>query len=200
MDRKVLTTVFTSLFVAIISIGGFFKIPLGPVPVVLQNALCVLTGVIIGGRFACVPALVFVLLGVLGLPVFSGGSGGFASLLGPTGGFLPGYVAGAALAGAVAGRPSVSEGKEGAARAARIALAMLAGMAVLYVPGVLWFSRWALSAGKVPADRTVTAYAMGACVLPYIPGDIIKAAVCVPAALSVRPVLAQYLYASGKTK
>lgn len=200
MNRKVLTTVFIALFVAIISIGGFFKIPLGPVPIVLQNALCVLTGAILGGALAGVPALAFVLVGAIGLPVFSGGSGGVGSLLGPTGGFFPGYIIGAALAGALAGKPSVSEKGAGASRAVRIALAMLAGMAILYVPGVLWFSRWAVSAGRVPADRTVMAYTMGACVLPYIPGDIIKMIVCVPVALSVRPVLAQYLYSSGGAK
>lgn len=200
MNRKVLTTVFIALFVAIICIGGFFKIPLGPVPIVLQNALCVLTGIILGGWLAGVPSLVFVLIGAVGLPVFAGGSGGVGSLLGPTGGFFPGYIIGSALAGAIAGKPSVAEKKDGARRAVRITLAMLAGMVVLYVPGVLWFSRWAVSAGKVPAEKTVMAYTMGACVLPYIPGDIIKMVVCVPVALSVRPVLAQYLYSSGRAK
>lgn len=199
MNRKVLTTVFIALFVAIICIGGVFKIPLGPVPIVLQNSLCVLTGAILGGLLSFIPALVFIAAGAAGLPVFAGGSGGVAALLGPTGGFLIGYIVGAALAGAIAGKPSASEGKKGGvARVVRIVLAMLAGMSVLYVPGVLWFARWALSAGKVPADKGALAYTMGACVLPFIPGDLIKIAVCVPVALAVRPVLAQYLYSRGK--
>lgn len=200
MNRKVLATVFIAFFVAIICIGGFFKIPLGPVPIVLQNALCILTGVIIGGWLAGLPALVFVIVGAVGLPVFAGGSGGFGSLLGPTGGFFLGYIIGAVLAGAIAGKPSVSEKNTGVLRVIRIALAMIAGMALLYVPGVLWFAQWAVSAGKVPAEKSVMAYTMGACVLPYIPGDIIKIVVCVPVALAVRPVLAQYLYISGKAK
>lgn len=200
MNKKVLTTVFIALFVAIICLGGIFKIPLGPVPIVLQNALCVLTGIILGGALAGLPTLVFIIAGLAGLPVYSGGASGIAVLLGPTGGFFPGYLIGAALAGIIAEKPSVAERKEGAARVVKVAAAMAAGMVVLYVPGVLWFARWAVSAGKVPAEKSVMAYTMAACVLPYIPGDIIKIAVCVPVALAVRPVLAQYLYSSSGNK
>lgn len=201
MDRKVLTTVFIALFVAIISIGQIFRIPLGPVPIVLQNAFCILAGVVFGGILGGIPALVFVAVGLLGLPVFAGGSGGIHCLLGPTGGFFPGYVIGAFLAGFIAGKPSVSERKPSVLRTVRVLLGMTAGMAVLYVPGVIWFAHWALDAGKVPAGSTAFAYTMGACVLPFIPGDLIKIAVCVPVALAVRPVLAQYLYSSsGKSE
>ena len=67
-------------------------------------------------------------------------------------------------------------------------------MIVLYIPGVFHFTRWAQAAGKVPADKSAFAYTMAACVLPYIPGDIIKIIIAVPVALKMRPVLAQYLY------
>lgn len=197
MNKKVLTTVFIALFVAIISIGGIFKIPIGPVPIVLQNALCVLTGIILGGWLAGLPTLVFILVGLVGLPVYSGGTSGIAVLLGPTGGFFPGYLIGAVLAGIIAGRPTVAEKKDGAKRIFKVILAMVAGMVILYVPGVLWFAHWAVSAGKVPAEKSVMAYTMAACVLPYIPGDIIKMVICVPVALAVRPVLAQYLYSGN---
>lgn len=200
MNKKVLTTVFIALFVAIICIGGVFKIPLGPVPIVLQNALCVLTGIILGGWLSGLPTLVFVLMGAAGLPVFAGGSGGIASFLGPTGGFFPGYLIGAVLAGILAGRPNVAEKKEGAKRIVKVTLAMLAGMVILYIPGVLWFAHWAVSAGKVPAEKSVMVYTMAACVIPYIPGDIIKMVICVPVALAVRPILAQYLYSSSEKK
>lgn len=199
MNKKVLTTVFIALFVAIISIGGIFKIPIGPVPIVLQNAFCVLTGIILGGWLAGLPTLVFILVGLVGLPVYSGGTSGIAVLMGPTGGFFPGYLIGAVLAGVIAGRPIVAEKKEGAKRILKVVIAMVAGMAVLYVPGVLWFARWAVSAGKVPAEKSVTAYTMAACVIPYIPGDIIKMVICVPVALAVRPVLAQYLYSGNSS-
>ena len=70
---------------------------------------------------------------------------------------------------------------------------MFAGMVVLYIPGVLGFSNWAVGNGSVPADSSAFKYAMGACVLPYLPGDLLKTVVAIPVALKVRPILAQYL-------
>lgn len=197
MNRKVLLTVFIALFTAIISIGGLFKIPLGPVPIVLQNALCILTGIIMGGYLAGLPTLIFILAGLIGLPVYSGGTSGIAVLLGPTGGFFPGYLIGAVLAGFIAGKPSVTEKKDRVKTLIRVTAAMIAGMVILYVPGVIRFSYWALGAGKVPAEKTVLAYTMGACVLPFIPGDIIKMIICIPVALTVRPLFAQYFFSSS---
>ncbi len=200
MNKNILKTTFIALFAAIICIGTFIKIPIGPIPIVLQNALCVLTGVILGGIWGGAPSLVWMLAGLIGLPVYAGGTSGIGVWLGPTGGFLPGYVIGALVAGLIAGKPSVSEKKDGKARIVRVALAMVAGMAILYIPGVIHFARWAVSAGKVPAEKSVMAYTMGACVLPYIPGDILKILVSVPVALKVRPILAQYLYSGKKEK
>ena len=182
-----------ALFAAIICVGCIMRIPLGPVPIVLQNAFCVLTGVILGSYLGGAPTALFLLAGLAGLPVYSGGTSGVAVWMGPTGGFLPGYLLGAIIAGFIAGKPSISEKKITVKSVVRITLAMFAGMAILYIPGVWRFAYWAIGAGKVPADKTVMAYTMGACVLPFIPGDIIKIIVAVPVALKVRPMLAQYL-------
>ena len=67
-------------------------------------------------------------------------------------------------------------------------------MMILYVPGVIHFTRWAIAANKVPADKSPFVYTLFACVIPYIPGDIIKNVIAVAVALKLRPVLAQYLY------
>ncbi|MCR4714097.1 MAG: biotin transporter BioY [Treponemataceae bacterium] len=189
---------FIALFAAIICVGCFIKIPVGVVPIVLQNILCIMTGTLLGGFLGCAPATLFLLAGLIGLPVYSGGSGGIAVWLGPTGGFLPGYLLGALVAGLIAGKPSVTEKKITVKLAVRVSAAVLAGMVILYIPGVIRFSYWALGAGTVPADKSVVAYTMGACVIPYIPGDIIKTVVAVPVVLKVRPVLAQYLYSERK--
>lgn len=199
MKNKIaLYSSFIALFAAIICVGCFIKIPVGVVPVVLQNVLCILTGVLLGGFLGGAPAALFLLAGLIGLPVYSGGSGGIAVWLGPTGGFLPGYLLGAFVAGLIAGKPSVTEKKITLKTALRVAAAIVAGMVILYIPGVIRFAYWALGAGKVPADKSVVAYTMGACVIPYIPGDIIKTIVAVPVALKLRPVLAQYLYSEKK--
>lgn len=199
MKNKIaLYSSFIALFAAVICVGCFIKIPVGVVPVVLQNALCILTGVLLGGFLGGAPAALFLLAGLIGLPVYSGGSGGIAVWLGPTGGFLPGYLLGALAAGLIAGKPSVTEKKIMLKTALRVTAAIVAGMVILYIPGVIRFAYWALGAGKVPADKSVVAYTMGACVIPYIPGDIIKTIVAVPVALKLRPVLAQYLYSEKK--
>ena len=194
MKKRALFTAFIALFTAIICVGCFMRIPLGVVPVVLQNVLCILCAVLLGGFWGAAPTALFLLAGLAGLPVYSGGTGGLAVWLGPTGGFLPGYLLGALVASLIAGKPGVSEKKVTAGMVIRLSLAITGGMIILYIPGVIRFSYWATGAGRVPSDKTAAAYAMAACVLPYIPGDIIKIIVAVPVALKLRPVAAQYLY------
>lgn len=188
---------FTALFAAVICIGCFIKIPLGVIPIVLQNVLCVLTGALLGGFAGAFPTAIFLVAGLIGLPVYSGGTSGLAVWLGPTGGFLPGYLLGALTAGLIAGRPSVEEKKVTVLRGVRLTIAIIAGMGILYIPGVIRFAYWAAGSGSVPADKTAFAYAVAACVLPFIPGDIIKIVVAVPAAFKLRPVVAQYLYSDS---
>ena len=193
-NKSVLKISFIALFAAIICFGCFIRIPLGVIPIVLQNALCILCAVLLGGVLAGAPAALFLIAGLIGLPVYSGGTGGLAVWLGPTGGFLPGYLLGAVAAGFIAGKPSVTEKKLTVKVVVRVSAAVVTGLVILYIPGVIRFSYWATAAGKVPADKTALAYTMAACVIPYIPGDILKAVIAIPVALKLRPVLAQYLY------
>ncbi len=199
MKKSILRTSFTALFAAIICVGCLIKIPLGVIPVVLQNMLCILCAVLLGGIWGGIPTALFLLAGLIGLPVYSGGSGGIAVWLGPTGGFLPGYLLGAVAAGFIAGRPSVEEKKISLKNTIRISLAVIAGMILLYIPGVIRFSYWATAAGKVPVEKTALMYTLTACVIPYIPGDVLKAVVAILVALKLRPVVAQYLYEDENT-
>lgn len=197
-NKQSLKISITAMFAAIISVSGFVKIPIGPVPVVLQNVVCLLCAVLTGGIFAATPVALFLTAGLLGLPVFSGGTGGIGVFAGPTGGFLAGYFLGAFAAGLIAGKPDIRERKISASLVIRLSLAMLAGLVVMYIPGVIHFSSWALQLSKIPEGKTAFSYAIGACVVPFIPGDIIKCFVAVCVALKVRPVIASYLY-SGNT-
>ena len=193
-NKSVLKISFIALFAAIICVGCFIRIPLGVIPIVLQNVLCILCGVLLGGLLAGTPTALFLLAGLIGLPVYSGGTSGLAVWMGPTGGFLPGYLLGAIVAGFIAGKPSVEQKKISWRNALRVSLAILAGMVILYIPGVIRFSFWANAAGKVPSEKTAFAYTMAACVIPYIPGDLLKTVVAIPVALKLCPILAQYLY------
>ncbi len=199
-NKTILKLSFISLFAAIICFGCFMKIPLGPIPIVLQNILCILTSVLLGSYFGGIPTALFLFVGILGLPVYSGGTGGISVWIGPTGGFLPGYLIGAICAGFIAGKPSVQEKKISSKVLIRIIVAMIVGMMILYVPGVIHFSHWATKNNKIPVDKNALSYTMAACVIPYIPGDIIKIVITVPIALKLRPILAQYLYNAPEKK
>lgn len=204
-NRNALISSFVALFAAIICVGCFIKIPLGAVPVVLQNGLCILSGVLLGGILGGAPTALFLIAGLIGLPVYSGGTSGIAVWMGPTGGFLPGYFLGALVAGLIAGKPSVNEIKKIDGQVyveiksfIRVIIAIISGMIILYIPGIIHFASWAAKAGKIPAEKTAMAYTMGACVIPFIPGDVLKIAVAIPVAFALRPVVAQYLFSTKK--
>lgn len=198
MNKTGLQSAFIALFAAIICAGCFMVIPLGAVPIVLQNALCILTAVLIGGIRGAAPTALFLIAGLVGLPVYAGGTSGIAKWVGPTGGFLFGYLLGAVAAGLIAGAPSVTEKKADTKTLIRIAAAIIAGIAVIYIPGVIRFASWATGNGKVPADKTVWAYTFGAAVFPFLPGAVLKIIVSISIAVKLRPVLAQYLYSPKK--
>lgn len=185
MKNKPLFAVFTALFAAIICVGNVIAIPLpGGVPIVLQNMLAVLTGALLGGVEGVLPTLLFLAAGALGLPVFSAGTGGIAKLLGPTGGFLYGYALGALLAALIIGRPKGTETTK--LSVLRALLATIAGLTVLYIPGVIHFMN---VTGK---DFNTT---MAACVIPFIPGYFVKIVLSTALTVILRPVVYRYLYA-----
>ncbi|GHV66264.1 biotin biosynthesis protein BioY [Spirochaetia bacterium] len=160
--RKTLLKIcLTSLFAALTAAGAFIAIPIGPVPIVLQNLLALLSGLVLGPLWGGAAVGLFLLAGLLNLPVFAGGTGGIARFAGPTGGFLFGYFLMAILAGFIAGEPRI--GKK--TSPLRIIIAVIAGLLVVYVPGVIWLKArtgydWikALTAGFVP----------------FLPGDALK--------------------------
>ena len=100
-NKRLRGLVYASMFGALTAIGAFLSIPLYPVPVTLQDLFMTLAGLLLGARLGSLSQIVYVLLGVVGLPVFAGGKAGLGVLLGPTGGYLLGFVAGALLSAAV---------------------------------------------------------------------------------------------------
>lgn len=144
----------TAAFSGLIAVGSWISIPFLPVPFTLQTLFVILSGAVMR-RYAVLPTGLYLLMGTLGAPVFHGGSGGVGILLGPTGGYLLGFVPGACVTGVF------FERKE---RFARI-LGIGAGEGIIFLLGVLWLS---CSAG-IPLPAAVL---IG--VLPFIPGDIVK--------------------------
>jgi biotin transport system substrate-specific component len=171
---------FVSLFAAMIAGGTFIAIPIGPVPIVLQNLFVVLAGIVLGPVLGTAAAGLFLLAGLLGAPVFAGFTGGITRFAGPTGGFLIGYLLTALSAGLIAGRP----GKK--VPLIRIIAAAVTGLLIVYVPGVLWLK----TSTGMDWDR-----ALMAGFIPYLPGDFFKGIAAVLIAKRARKTAANYLYA-----
>jgi biotin transport system substrate-specific component len=161
-----------SLFAALTAVGAYLSIPIGPVPIVLQNMFVFLAGLLLGARWGLASVALYLLAGICGLPVFAGGTGGIGRFMGPTGGFLVGYLPAVALVGWVA--------RQRMGSIARDVAAMLLGAVALYACGVPWLS----AVTGLPFDK-----ALAAGVLPFLPGDAVKIAAAALIARSVRPLV-----------
>lgn len=95
MKMTVRDLTLASLFTALTAVGAFVSIPLGPVPVTLQSLFVLLAGMTLAPKVAVLSQTVYILLGLAGLPIFSGFMGGLQTVLRPSFGFLIGFVAAA---------------------------------------------------------------------------------------------------------
>lgn len=158
--------VFASLFAALTAAGAYIQIPIpiSPVPVTLQVFFVLLAGSMLKSKWGSLSMIIYTLLGVAGLPVFSGGSSGVGVLLGPTGGYIFGFIIAASLIGKLA------EKAESAGRSGLVIniFNMSAGILVIYALGIFQLM-------MVAEIGLRTALTLG--VLPFIPGEIIKTAV-----------------------
>lgn len=144
MPSPTRTLTRTALMAALMAISAFIRIPLGPIPLTLQSPLVLIAGYCLGPRQGALAMVLYIAVGLLGLPVFSSG-GGPAYVLSPTFGYLLGFVAAAIMAGFAAHinrRDSVTAAY----------LLMLASLSGIYLPGLLWLMvamRWI---AEVPPD------------------------------------------------
>lgn len=193
MNKTALRSAIVAFFAAIICASSFFRIPVPGIVsgIVIQNALCVMTAVLLGGLWGAAPTALFFVVGVLGLPVFSGGQGGFQVLMNINGGFRIGWVVGALAAGLIAGRPLVTEKKVSVKNVIRLAVAVFAGMLLLYFPEVFYVIGF--KHAELGADGAVKLF-VTAFFAPFLLVDSIKAVVVILISLKLRPVVAMYLY------
>ena len=189
MSKSTIRSVFIALFAALICSGCFISIPIGLVPVTVQNMFALMSGVILGSIHGAAAVGIFLLLGALGIPVFSGVKGGIAIISGPTGGFLIGYFVGALAAGLIAGSPKLEEKKLTAKVVGKIILATLVAFILNYVAGIPWF----MSVMEAKGAAKSLHEALKICLIPFIPGDSIKIIVTIILSLLIRPVVARYL-------
>lgn len=156
---KLKTYLMVALMAAIISVVSPFSIviPISPVPITLATFAIYLTVYLIGCKYGTISTIIYVLLGFIGAPVFTGFTGGVAKVLGPTGGYIIGYIFLALIEGLIIGDRYES--------AFFSFLGMIAGTVVLYAFGTVWLA--------IAMHMTISE-ALFAAVLPFIPGDIVK--------------------------
>ncbi len=157
---KVIDIVIIALMTAITVVCSLISLPLGAVPVTFQTfAVCICSG-LLGWKKGTLSVMLYLLLGVAGLPVFSGFQGGVSALLGPTGGFALGFVPMSILSGIII---------EKAGRKISILLiAYFSGLLICYAIGLLWYML-VYSVGKVGFSA-----AFSVCILPFIIPDAVK--------------------------
>jgi biotin transport system substrate-specific component len=164
---------FLAIFgAAMIAVFAQFAVPLWPVPVTGQSLAVLLIGMAYGARLGAFTVLLYVIAGVAGLPVFAKMAAGPQVLMGPTGGYIVGFVLGAALVGWLAER--------GWSRSFILAvLAQLIGSAVILGLGVAWLARFyaGAGAGRIAATgaETPLGAAIAAGLRPFLVGNLIKA-------------------------
>lgn len=158
---RVVDLIYMALCAALIAICSWITVP-ATIPFTMQTfaVFCVLG--LLGGRRGSMAILVYILLGVVGLPVFSGFQGGIGALLGTTGGYIVGFI----FIGLIYWAAERMFGEKPMARAA----AMLIGLAVCYAFGTAWFMFvYARRTGEI-----ALATALAWCVIPFIVPDLVK--------------------------
>ena len=155
---KLYSLTATAMVAAVLCVAGPWSVPIGPIPVTLTNLVIALAVYLLGAKRTTVSVLVYLLLGAVGLPVFSGFGGGLGKLAGPTGGYLVGFLALAWIGGVFVDRSNGS-GRWGA-------LGLAVGTVVLYAVGTAWF--------VAQMEGATVGSALSVCVVPFLPFDAAK--------------------------
>ncbi len=169
-----------ALFAALTAIGAFLRIPFALSAITLQFFFTAMAGLLLGARGGALSQAGYVLLGLIGLPIFTAG-GGIGYLLYPSFGFLLGLIPAAWLIG------RLSKGKSGWLS---IALACLAGLGVLYAVGLPYMAL--ILNGYQHSGLTLWALLKGG-MLVYLPGDMVKIALCALLAPKLRTRLQGFM-------
>jgi biotin transport system substrate-specific component len=163
--------ILIAMFAALTAILTYVSIPMpGGLPAITGQTFAVmLAGLLLGARKAAYSQIIYILIGVAGVPVFSNGRAGFGVLVSASGGFLWGFVMGAYVIG------KLTEKRKQPSMLLITAAAFLGGVLVVYIPGVWQMARVL----ELPLGRALVM------MVPYIPGDFVKVAASVLVAQAV---------------
>ena len=170
-NKKISTSTMAvvALMTAVLCVLSPFSIPIGPIPISLATFGLYLTIIILGRKRAVMVCLMYLLMGAIGLPVYSGFSGGFARLFGPTGGYLFGYLLLTVVAGQIVDNFPKNQYLCG--------LGLAIGTAACYIVGTMWLA-YQMEIGFREA------FMIG--VVPFLIGDMVKILISVQAGMSMK--------------
>lgn len=158
----------TGIFTALTAIGAFISIPIGPVPITLQSFFVLLSGVVLGSKKAMYSQITYLLLGLVGFPIFAGFSGGLHSIFKPSFGFIIGYVAAAYVSGKITENKAHNYGN--------LLAAVLTGSLVIYAFG-LPYMYYVLNIILNSNLSIIKILQLG--MFAFIPGDVLKAVITI---------------------
>ena len=150
---------------ALTAAGAFIRIPIPPVPITLQSFFVILSGILLGPRAGALSQVIYILVGLIGLPVFSGG-GGISYVMKPSFGYLLGFVFASAMAGYFMRKRPVNS--------SAVLIASALGMLMIYLVGTSYLAFY-LYAVMQKSDAISIAVKTG--LLVFLPGDMIKCAI-----------------------
>ena len=174
-----------AVIAAVMCVVSPFSLPIGPVPISLATLVVMLGAYILGPVDSMLAVAVYLLIGLVGLPVFSGFSGGAQKLVGPTGGYLIGYLLLACVGGFITRLALVKKERSIVLYYVISVLGMVLGTAALYFFGTAWFC--------YQAQYTVSA-ALAVCVVPFLAGDAIK----IVLATAFGPIIRGRIFGAGR--
>lgn len=202
MKMNVKQLCLCGLFAALMAVCAWISIPIFSIPVTLQLLAIMVCAAMLPPMYATLAVVVYVLLGLVGLPVFAGFTGGVGKLFGITGGYIVGFIPAAYITSLIIHTCRFGAEKSGWVRFVRYLLAMAAGVVVCYAIGTVWFMMINRQTVNTYNEQLATmtdlqveqaggrksAYTvgkvLGICVVPYLPFDAVKIALA--AVLSMR--------------
>lgn len=161
-NSKITDMVYIGLSAAIIAVCSWISIPL-TVPITLQTMGVVLISGLFGAKRGTLSILLYILIGAIGVPVFSGFKSGFGVLLGSTGGYIIGFIFTALIVGIISDKTN---------KLWALILSMVVGILVCYAFGTAWFAVVYAKTNEPASLATI----LGWCVIPFLIPDAIKIA------------------------
>lgn len=157
-----LDLIFIAMFTALIAVCSQISLPIGPVPFTLQTLAVFVAAAMLGWKRGTISVLVYILLGLVGVPVFAGFSGGIGSVVTPSFGYIIGFI----LTALVVGLSTKFFGR----KLLPLVISMVVGLILCYVVGTIWF----MVVYNVTGQYIDLGLALSWCVVPFIIPDICK--------------------------